>query len=254
MQRKLPNVDRMLKILTQALALTALLAGVQSNAIAAQPLQLPTFSISYTLENNYITAGTAELTLKGTEEQGYLLTLQTNPTGMFRFSNKGKIREQAKLASLSAPFLANEYSYTNHGDKKRSYVSSYDREQGTATTTFASETTTIEIEPDAVDRLSMTLAVMDQLNLEPDIEKFSVKTLDKTGTHTVEFVAKGQESVKTEKGKFTATRIDRPRTTRNTVTWFAPLGPTNLVVPVQIEQYKRGKMSVRLRLKDFSIN
>jgi len=235
-------------------ASAAIMAGAQTTAANPQPL-IPTFKVSYTLENKYITGGKAEFRLEHSGENGYQLVLETQPTGVFRFSDKGKIREVAHLDNLSPPFLADKYSYTNYGDSKRSYSSLYDRSKGEATVTRGDTSKQVAINPEAVDRLSTTLFVMQQLMEQPAIDEFSVQVIDPDGTRTMNFIAKGQSSLKTKIGKFDAMRIDRLRANskRHTVTWFARLGADKLPVPVQIEQYKRGKLTVRLKITRFAI-
>lgn len=215
---------------------------------------MPTFSITYTLENKYITGGEAEFSLMKRDGH-YQLTLETKPTGMFRLSKKGKIRELAELPSLQAPFLSDKYSYTNFGDQDRSYTSMYNRNIGEATVVRNSNAKKVPMDTESVDRVSMTLALMQQLREQPDIAEFTVNVIDTSGTEPVSFVSKGQVQLKTEIGSLTATRIDRLRnnSNRNTITWFAPVGPTGLPVPVQIEHYKRGKLTVRLKITDYSI-
>lgn len=216
---------------------------------------MPTFSIRYKVENDFITGGEAKFRLSKKDQQ-YQLLLETKPTGVFRLSRKGKIREVAVLPSLSAPFLSEKYSYTNYGDRDRSYTSTFDRHSGEATVLRDSKTTNIAIESNALDRLSMTLAIMHLLREKPDIEKFSIDSIDTRGTKTLNFVSRGEVQLRTDIGTLTATRIDRQRSNSNrkTITWFAALGPDSLPIPVQIEQYKDNKLKLRMKIDKFSSN
>jgi len=240
-------------MLATIIALAALVCSFPVSS--DEPASMPTFSISYVLENEYITGGEAEFRLVKKEDH-YQLVLETKPTGVFRLSKKGKIRETAELPSLTPPFLSDKYSYINFGDQDRSYTSMYNRKKGEATIIRENSAKRMAIDAKAVDRVSVTLALMQQLRDQPDTEKFSVTTLDTNGTESIGFVSKGQVSLNTKLGPLTATRIDRQRnnSNRSTVTWFAALGPDELPVPVQIEQYKRGKMIVRLKITDFSVS
>lgn len=243
------------QLATVLAAIIAVAAAVCSFPVLAdEPTSMPTFSISYILENQYITGGEAEFRLVKKDDH-YQLVLETKPTGVFRLSKKGKIKEIAELPSLNPPFLSDKYSYINFGDQDRSYTSMYNRKKGEATIVRNNSAKRMAIDVTAVDRVSMTLALMQQLRDQPDIQEFSVTTLDTNGTQNVGFVSKGQVSLNTRLGKLTTTRIDRLRnnSNRNTVTWFAALGPDKLPVPVQIEQYKRGKMIVRLKITDLSV-
>lgn len=227
-------------------------ATVESSTPATDTMmQMPTFSVDYILENDFVTAGEAVFKL-ARQADHYQLLLETKPTGMFRFSKKGKIREIAELPSLTAPFLSSKYTYTNFGDKDRSYTSTYNRQTGEAIIARNGNTKNVAMDKDAVDRLSMTLAIMQQLREQPHIESFSVNAIDTNGVEAFHFVSRGQEQLQTDIGNFTTTRVERKRSDRNTITWFATIGPDEIPMPVQIEQYKRGKLTVRLRITRFS--
>jgi len=248
----------MASLLAKTTAAAILTAGLQCFAIASTTDQatasMPTFSISYTVGNNHVTGGKAKLKLNKHEDH-YRLVLETRPTGVFKLTKKGKIKEVAELATLNAPFLSKAYSYTNFGDKKRSYQLDYDRDKGEATVARNGNTELFSINPDAGDRLSTTLAVMQRIKENPDFSEFSIEVIDHRGTQTVNFISHGQETIDTRLGQVVATRVERRRSnsSRHTVTWFADLGSEGLPVPVQIEQFKRGKMNLRMKIKNFSI-
>lgn len=216
---------------------------------------MPVFSITYTVENDYITAGEAELKLEKKQDH-YQLILETEPRGLFRFSDKGRIKEIAELPSLTPPYLSNKYSYINFGDKDRSYTSMYNRKKSEATVVRNNAVKRMAMNAAAVDRVSMTLAMMQKLRDEPTIKQFSIDTVDARGTQKFSFASKGQMQLKTNLGTVTATRIDRLRDSdnkRNTITWFAAIGPDKLPIPVQIEQYKNDKLQARLKITDLSV-
>ena len=231
--------------------IAALLCSLMTSPATAQPM--PTFSASYVVENDLVTAGKAKLRLTKKEDHFELL-LETKPTGVFRLSKKGKIREVAELPSLSPPFLSDKYSYTNQGDKKRSFTSVFNRSNSEATFVRNDNTTNVPIEDNAVDKLSMMLSMMQQVRAQPDIENFSINTIDTKGIQTYNFVSEGQETLKTSLGNLSVTRINQQRenSSRNTITWLAPIGPDAVPVPVQIEHYKRGKMTARFKIAEFS--
>lgn len=239
---------------SNALLLSSILwlCSLMAPAVAGE--SMPTFSANYVVENDFVTGGKAKLRLTKKEDHFQLL-LETKPTGVFRLSKKGKIREIAELPSLSPPFLSEKYSYTNFGDKKRSFTSVFNRSKSEATFVRNAKTTNVAIDAYAVDKLSMMLSMMEQIRKQPDIEKFSIDTIDNDGTQTYHFISQGQESLKTDLGNLTATRIDRQRqnSSRKTVTWLALMGPDALPVPVQLEHYKRGKLTARLKITKFSI-
>ena len=240
------------KLVNALLLITFGLLGIPAASTAVE--SIPAFSVTYTLENKFIKGGEANFRLAKKEDH-FQLVLETKPTGVFRLSNKGKVMEVAELPSLYPPFLATKYSYINFGDQDRSYTSMYNRKKSEATIVRDANAKRFFIDPIAVDRLSMTLTIMHRLREQPDIDQFSIATLGTKGTQTVSFASKGREKLKTAIGTLDTIRIDRLRnndSNRKTITWFATVGESNIPIPVQIEQFKRGKLTVRLKIKDFS--
>ena len=226
------------------------LYGLLAASHASEPM--PKFAVAYTLDNGYVTGGEAYLSLTKKEDH-YQLLLESKPTGIFRLTKKGKIRESAELPSLIPPFLSNVYSFKNFGDKDKSFTAIYNRKNGEATILQGKNATSIGIEEAVVDRLSMTLTLMHRFREEPDIEKFSITTMDAHGIETYDFASQGQVQLKTALGTLDTIRVDRTRANsrRKIITWLAKIGPDNLPVPVQIEQYKDDSLRVRLRVTDF---
>ena len=70
---------------------------------------LETFSAEYTVENDYVTGGKATLSLLANDQGSFDFILQTIPTGIFKWTGKGNIREHAVLPDLSHPFEASHY-------------------------------------------------------------------------------------------------------------------------------------------------
>ena len=214
-----------------------------------------TFTATYTVQNKFVTGGKALLTLQSVQEQRYQLRLETKPTGVFKLSKKGKIIETSELTTLKPPFLSSFYSYVNKGDDERNFSITYDRDKGEAIVENRGNVERININTDVQDRLSMTLSVMSQLQSNPQTEAFKLPLFDNKKAADVEFTIKGQQILDTDIGKQNTTLVERRRvnSNRHTITWFSKLGPANLPVPVQIEQYKRGKMTLRLKITKFSV-
>ncbi len=217
------------------------------------------FSASYIAENNFMKGGVAWLVLTpGQSHDGYDLVLQTKPTGILKWSDKGRIREHAVLPTLD-PFESSSYSYANQGNKKKNISATFLRSDNTAMVTYAGKTTSVALEGQATDRLSMMLAVMIKLGVSVDFKKLEIDVLDGLEVRKMTFDNLGTETIATALGELSALRIHRSRenSSRETITWFAALphseSPNNSdqMVPVKIEQYKNGKLSMRLKISDF---
>lgn len=208
------------------------------------------FEAVYEVENNYITGGLAWLRLAPDNKGRFVFSLQSKPTGIFKWTKNGNIREQAVLSSLTAPFIASEYSYTDKGRPERSYSVQFDRKAGSMELAKGDTSTTHDVDPGVVDRLSVTLALLHRANTDPDFKRLEVDVLDGSSTETVAYSNRGTETVRTAIGEFNATRIlkDRVNSTRETVIWLAQVGNPEIVLPLRIEQYKKGKLSLRLNI------
>ena len=96
--------------------------------------------------------------------------------------------------------------------------------------------------------------MMQVLRDNPNPGEFSIETIDRNEFQTYDFVSQGKQALDTAVGRVDAIRIDRKRqnSKRHTVTWFATLGEQQLPIPVRIEQYKNGNLTVRLKIENFS--
>lgn len=226
-----------------------------SLASPATASEMRSFAASYVAENDYITGGIAYLTLTpGKEHNGYDLILQTKPTGLLKWNKKGHVRQHAVLATID-PFTSISYRYTNRGDKKRNYTATFLREDNQASVDYAGKVTTVPLKSRITDRLSMMLAIMLKLGDSPDFAAVEFDVLDGLRIRKMTFDNLGPENLRTSLGNLDTVRIHRRRenSNRETVSWFATLPNSNNVIPVKIEQFKNGKLSLRLKITDFKL-
>jgi len=234
--------------------ITMLLLTSAATANNEQPM--PDFRVSYTVENKYVTGGKAHFSVKSTADNDIQVQFATEPTGVFRFSKKGSIRETSVITSLANPPLAKTYSYENLAEKSKSYEVTYNHSANTAQLTTQQGAEEFEFETGTLDRVTAILATMFKLRDEPDLTEFPIQMFDKQSSRTINHEVLGEKTISTILGKLAAKQVKRQRqnSSRHQLTWFAPIGPNDLPIPVQIEQYKRGKLSVRLRLTDLHIS
>ncbi len=223
----------------------ALPAGKAAFAAPIEP-----FEATYEVENDYITGGIATLTLAADQENGYLFSLQSKPTGIFKWTNNGRIREQARLASLEPPFLASEYQYLDKGRPERSYSIRFDRTAGSFALSRENSMSVFPMPADVIDRLSVTLVLLDRVRSDPEFKRLEIEALDGKQVETVAYSNRGVERLRTDIGEFDAVRVlkDRVNSTRETIIWLAAIGESATVLPVKIEQFKKGKLSLRLKI------
>jgi|GEM_PF-321251 len=239
-------------LLLSSLALSTHAAAQEDNnkhqADAAEAL-LP-FEVVYDVGNNLISAGSANLSLKR-EGDEWIYNLSTRPTGVFKLTGKGKIQETSvftvvKSANNNMRVLPKRYSYRQDKESKRSVDAWFNWDSNELTYKRRGEEVTEEFSDPVLDRLSVTLKVMNELKYRP-FEEAKLTVFDSGRIRQVLFVNQGEETVSTQIGEIETIRVrsENSGSARHTVTWFAPsLG----YVPVKIEQHKRGELVARLKL------
>ncbi|OED43850.1 hypothetical protein AB833_02840 [Chromatiales bacterium (ex Bugula neritina AB1)] len=225
-----------------------------TSASANEAGRIRPFTAKYSVENDYITAGVAYLSLLPDTNNNFDLTLRTKPKGVFKLSSKGSLREQAKMPSYNEPYNSFSYSYQDKGNRKRDYTTIFLRDTKKAKLLKAGKTQTITIDEPVTDRLSTMLVVMNELQQNNSFSAIDVQVLEHAKMRTMTFTNRGKETIKTAAGRFQAVRIHRgsPNSNRETVSWFAALPDKAALAPVRIEQFKNGKLTLRLELLEFS--
>lgn len=231
----------------------ALLAGpgaafAQDVAVA----DMRPFSVTYAVGNDLVTAGDATLELKR-DGDGWRYSLETEPSGVFRLTGKGRITETAHIVTVpgdepgTLKLHPRRYAYRQDDESRRAVDATFDWNGGTLAWKRRGESETIDLDRPILDRLSVTLAVMSALRRGDD--RVEVEVFDNGRIKDVVFEDQGAETLDTRMGKIDTRRVVRTNvdgSTRTTITWFAPaLG----YMPVKIEQLKRGELVARLTLR-----
>ena len=220
----------------------------ESSAKIAEPL-LP-FEVVYDVGNNLINAGSANLSLKR-EGDEWIYNLTTRPTGVFKLTGKGKIQETSvftvvKSANDNMRVLPKRYSYRQDEEDKRSVDAWFNWDSNELTYKSRGEEGIESFSDPVLDRLSVTLKVMNELKHRP-FEEAKLTVFDSGRIKQVLFINEGPETVSTNIGKVETIRVrsENAGSVRHTITWFAP----DLdYIPVKIEQHKRGDLVARLTL------
>jgi len=218
------------------------------NAGQSEPL-LP-FEVVYDVGNNLINAGSANLSLKR-EGDEWIYNLTTRPTGVFKLTGKGKIQETSvftivKSADDNMRVFPKRYSYRQDEEARRSVDAWFNWDSNELTYKSRGEEATESFSDPVLDRLSVTLKVMNELKHRP-FKEAKLTVFDSGRIKRVLFINEGPETVSTNVGTIETIRVrsENVGSVRHTVTWFAP----DLdYIPVKIEQHKRGDLVARLTL------
>lgn len=207
------------------------------------------FEVVYEVGNNLINAGDARLTLSK-EGDLWEYSLDIRPKGVFKLAGKGEIDETSffKLVESDGQVLLQpqSYQYRQDNERRREVNASFDWENKTVTHEYRGETVTETFSEPLLDRLTVTLLIMNALR--HDFDKAELPVFDSARIKQVDFVNEGHESLKTRQGRIDTIRVINRNATggsRETITWFAP---SLDYLPVKIEHKKRGDLVVRLSL------
>lgn len=225
-------------------------ACLLANSVMTQATDFTPFEVEYEVGNNMISAGSATLQLARQGEE-WVYSLKTNPTGVFKLTGKGKIQEVSVFSidnsTGTLKLQPQRYTYRQDEEARRSVDAWFDWNEKQLTYKKRGEEVTEEISDPVLDRLSVTLTVMDSLRAN-DFAKAELKVFDNGRVKTMLFANEGEEMVETKMGNMKTIRVKSnsvSSSTRHTITWFAP----DLdYVPVKIEQFKRDKLVARLTL------
>ena len=234
-------------------ALLGALAATVAAPLAAQTIlarDIAPFEAVYSVGNNVLTAGRARLSLER-DGDAWVYSLSTRPTGVFKLTGKGRINETSVIDlerdGERVALRPRSYAYRQDEERRRAVDAEFDWEGGSLSWTYRGESGSEPLDGPLLDRLSVTLAVLNALR--NGFETLELDIFDNGRIKTMRFTNEGSETLETPIGEVETIRV-RSETasgsSRSTLTWFAP---SLDYVPVRIEQRKRGDLVARLTLK-----
>ena len=238
---------------TRLPALAAILVTLCSigsaNAQTIKRGDIAPFEVVYSVGNNLITAGNATLSLKQ-EDAHWVYSLSTRPSGVFKLTGKGKISEVSTLNLVEQEdgiqLQSLDYRYRQDDERRRSVDAAFDWEARSLTFQKRGEEKTETFDDPVIDRLSVTLYVMNALR--NGFDRLELQVFDNGEIKTVEFINEGTELLKTRLGELETIKVMNRKvggSSRRTTTWFAP---SLDYIPAKIEQVKRDELVARLSL------
>ena len=249
---KLQSVSLYSRTLIRTTLVCSGLWAIAMPAATAQSIKagdIAPFEVVYEVGNNLITAGTARLSLS---QEGDLwnYSLNTKPRGVFKLAGKGRITEYSifRLAEKddAIELQPQVYQFRQDNERRRAVDASFDWENNSISYSYRGVDTTENISEPVLDRLSVTLVIMNALR--NDFDKAEMQIFDNGKIKAVSFTNDGTEVLKTPLGMIETVRVINRNATggsRETTTWFAP---SLDYVPVKIEQRKRDELVARLSL------
>ena len=138
------------------------------------------------------------------------------------------------------------YEYSQEAAiKSRQRRTDFDWQSGNAQSSDGKNAYTARLEPGAIDRNLVTIALM--AALKENAHELRFRVVDKDRIAEQQYREGGRETLALPAGKLDTVRIERQRqdNKRTTISWFAPQRGW---LPVQIEQVEKGGETITLRL------
>jgi len=232
--------------------IAAAVGGLPGSELRAETLQaddIAPFEVVYSVGNNVVTAGSAQLSLEQEGEQ-WRYELSTRPTGVFKLTGRGRIKETSMFEVVSieggAEIRPISYRFRQDEERQRSVDALFDWEDQSIDFTRRGKEDTMAFDTPVHDRLSVTLAIMNALR--HGIEQIEFKVFDNGKLKNMRFSNEGRDVLDTSMGKIETLRVkgeNADGSSRTSYTWFAPSFD---YLPIQLEQRKRDKLVARMSL------
>ncbi len=219
--------------------LGALVANPRSEAPA-----LPAFSAHYVLHKGSFKVAEARVQLRR-QDTRYVYSSRTEPAGLLALFRNDRITERSVWTWEGARIRPLEYRYTHVGSKKnRDAHLVFDWERNRVANTVQGHTWHMEIPEGTLDKFSVHLAVM--LDLQRQRKDMQYFIADGGNLKTYRFKTLGRERIETQAGTFETIKLERVRDDmdRQTYIWCAPELKYLLVRIEHIEDGDRLRMEV----------
>lgn len=201
------------------LAGTLLLALATVHVVAAP---LPEFEVQYTLRYEDIRVGEAIYRLR---QQGdaYLYESHSKPVGIAAWFRKDRVEERSQWAWHEDRIRPMQYLYRRTGGRSdRDAELIFDWEALQVENRVAGHPWVMDIPPDALDKMVVTLVLMQDLARGKQDVEYAIADGGKLKTYRFKVV--GEETVNTPAGSFDTLKLERLRddNKRYTAIWCAP--------------------------------
>ena len=214
---------------------------------AAEP-EIASYIARYEVELRGRVAGTSQFSVSHDDERGiYTFSSRARARGLLRLARPREAVERSDFIVENGQIRPLEFRYEDGSRKGEDNVHmAFDWDAGLVTVDHGGESMQLELVPDALDRGSMQVALM--RDIEANGRPGPYTLADEDGLATYAFVRQDDSEVTTPIGTFTAQRFLQRRdgSSRSTIIWVVP---ELRFLPVVIEQFRGDELRTRLLLQ-----
>jgi len=221
-----------------------LLAGVAAQATESAPVK--PFQADYEVLRNGKELGRATLALRPLGDGTWEFSNRTKGTKGMASLLGVDVVEKSTFRWRDGQPEGLHYEYSQEAAiKSRQRRTDFDWQSGNAQSSDGKNTYTAKLEPGAMDRNLVTVALM--ASLKENAQELRFRVVDKDRVAQQSYRAGGRETLSLPGGALDAVRVERQRedNSRSTISWFAP---QRSWLPVQIEQVEKNGETITLRL------
>lgn len=224
--------------ITQLLSALLLLGAVNGSGYAADawvPVYKATYRVSYKGRN----VGTSEFIVSYDESTGrYTFSSSTRVKGLLRLISPKPAIEHSEFVVVDDEIRPLEFWYEDGSRKgEDNYHTVFDWQNGTATVEIEGGSRELALEPGALDRGSMQVAVMRDMARGAPLGPYVLA--DESSLKTYEYSAGERGSTETRHGTYETQRFTQEREGSSRRTALS-VAPALSHLPVRIEQIRNG--------------
>jgi hypothetical protein len=209
----------------------------------------PEFSADYVFERGRITVGETRMELERSKNNIYRYTSVAEATGFISLFVRDVLREESIFHFDGEGFWPISYAYRHEGSKKnRNEHVAYDWTSRTARLNYRGHTSEIALQPGAMDRFLLQVAIMHDVR-DMALDK-TYQVIDNGGIRRYRLSGDKSETIETPAGTFKTVRVERADGGNDKRLRFW-LAPELNYLPVRIEQERLNEETLRLSLKAY---
>lgn len=218
-------------------------------AQAAEPVLTP-HSSTYDVEWSSITLGEGTITLTPTAEKGcYRYESTTEPVGLVRVLY-GAPYELSLFCIKGGVIRTSHYEFILKSGSDKNFTMDFDWPHHKVKTLQEGNLTVRDVPEDGYDRFVLREVVRQWVKVNASTlkvgDELKFRMMDDDSTNDYRFVYQGRETMKTPAGVFETLRVDRVNDPNRVLrAWIAPARDYTIV---ELEQYRNGKVDLRLVL------
>ena len=194
-----------------------------------------------------------DLTLELEQQDGddYRIRATTAARGIVRmFMGKDSV-EESNFTFTDGRLISRDYKLDDGGDAAKNDTEiNFDWEAGIARSVYEQEPAELPLEGEVYDRISADVVTI--MDLRSGNPPRTLYIAEKNAVREYTFEAQGNETIEFQGGEIDTVKFLRTRTgsSRPVMIWYAPELD---YLPVQMEQFKRGKSQVTFTTKSYSL-